>query len=741
MRYNKNMEYMRDYILNLMRKSAYRPMTMTELVQHFRIPRGKRDHFRDIIEQLTETGEIIIIKGKRYGLPKKMNLVVGRLHVHPDGFGFVTPEEGGEDLYIKTRGLNTAMHGDKVVVRLEPPRRGEKREGRIIRILERARRQVVGRFEKYSTYGYVTPHDPHLTSDIYIPIKSSLDARTDQMVVAEIVNYTSRNRNPEGRIVEILGPAEDKGVDEAVVIRHHQLPHEFSQRTLREAGGVLQKVEEAEIRKRWDLRGIFTVTIDGETAQDFDDAISIELSGKNTFNLWVHIADVSHYVRPGTSMDAEARERGTSVYFPGMVLPMLPEELSVGICSLNPGVDRLAFSVFMEIDRLGQVIRYDFMETAVKSDARMTYTQVRDILKGESPPQGMPDDHLEKFRLMEELAEKIRSVRMRKGSIDFDLPEAEIILDLRGRIQDIYRSERNVAHRIIEEFMLLANRTVASYMARLKLPFIYRVHEEPGTEKMDFFRGFVANFGYHLPEGKLKPTILSQLVSDIAGRKEGRLINNLLLRSLKQARYSEVNTGHFGLAFENYTHFTSPIRRYPDLTIHRLLKTILKQGRYDPKMEATLKESLPSLADHCSERERVAMEAEREIVQIKKIRFMKEKVGEEFDGFITGVTTFGIFVELCEFMVEGLVHVSSMGDDYYVFDEEAQALTGEHTRRSFRVGDEVRVRVENVSLERRRIDFALISKGVEAEEKATRSGRGRVYSYGPGGRKSRRIKR
>ncbi len=723
---------MREYILNLMRKSAYRPMTLKDLIQHFDIPRGKRDNFREVLEELTAAGEIILIKGKRYGLPTKMNLAVGRLAVHPDGFGFVTPEEGGSDVFVKGRELNTAMHGDKVVVRLEAGGRDGKSEGRVIRILERARDRIVGRFEKFSAYGYLTPYDPRLTTDIYIPIKNSLGAETGQMAVAEIVNWASRNRTPEGRIVEILGTAEDPGVDEAVVIRQYGLPHEFHQRTRREAREVPHAVEEHDAKKRMDLRHLFTVTIDGETAKDFDDAVSIELSPKKTYHLWVHIADVSHYVRPGTALDEEARERGTSVYFPGMVLPMLPEQLSNGICSLNPKVDRLAFTVFMELDRAGQVIRYDFFESVIESRGRMTYTQVRDILRGEAEPlRGLPPEAGEKFRLMHEAAGKLRAQRMRKGSIDFDLPEAEIILDLRGRIQDVLRSERNEAHRLIEEFMLAANRTVAAYVSRLELPFVYRIHDEPDQEKMDFFRRFVGNFGYWLPEGKAKPGDLSRLVADLEGKTEAKLINSLLLRSMKQARYAAENAGHFGLAFEDYTHFTSPIRRYPDLIVHRLLKEILRQGAHVPAADRA-DGDLARLAGHCSERERVAMEAEREIVQLKKIRFIKDKVGEEFDGFVTGATSFGFFVELAEFMVEGLVHVSSLADDYYVFDQETQSLVGEHNRRAFRVGDAVRVRVENVSLERRRVDFALISSsggtapaGVKRPPKPSSSAKGR----------------
>jgi ribonuclease R len=738
------MKYLREYILNLMRKSAYRPMTLKELVQHFDIPRRDRESFTDVINELTQRGEIILISQNRYGLPRKMGLKVGRLSVHPDGFGFVAPEEGGEDVFIKTKELNTAMHGDRVVARVEHALRGQRQEGRVIQILERARTQVVGRFERFSAYGYVTPYDPRLTSDIYVPARASLDAETGQMVVAEITSWSSRNRTPEGRVVEVLGSPEDPGVDEAVVARHYRLPAVFSPETREAARGVPQEVRPKDRQGRVDLRDLFTVTIDGETARDFDDAVSLELSSKKTWHLWVHVADVGHYVLPGSPLDRDARERGTSVYFPGTVIPMLPEELSNGICSLNPRVERLAVTVFMEIDRAGHVLRSDFLETVIRSDARLTYGQVRDVVEGrEEPPEGLPDDTPLRLRRMAELAEVLRQARLRRGSIDFDLPEAEILLDLRGRITDIIRAERNLAHRLIEEFMLAANRTVAAYMRRMELPFLYRVHDEPEEEKMELFRRFAAGFGYLLPEGRVRPVDLSRLMQEVEGKPEAKAVNNLLLRSMKQAVYSPECTGHFGLAFDDYAQFTSPIRRYPDLVCHRLVKAVIRQGSCPAALQAEMEATLPALAEQCSASERTAMEAEREIVLLKKIRFMKDRVGEEFRGFITGVASFGIFVEPVEVMVEGLVHVSSLGDDYYLFDEETQSLVGQHTRRTFRVGDAVTIRVARVDQERRQIDFQLLaddgapSRPAARKVRERRSG-GRNGTPAPAGGKPRR---
>jgi ribonuclease R len=708
------MEYLKDHLLSLMRKSAYRPMTLKELISRFDVPREKRNEFKTLIKELSESGEVVRVKGKRYGLAKKMNLLTGTLSSHPEGFGFVTPEQPGDrkdgDIFIKARNMGSAMHGDQVLVRIEHSGRGRSPEGSIIRILRRAHTTVIGKLERFPGYGYVLPSDHRITQDIYIPLRSLGDAENNEMVAAEIVVYPSRKRNPEGKIIETLGQSGDPGVAEEVIIHKYELPHSFSRKTRQEVARIPQEIPPGDLKGRLDLRDKLTVTIDGVNAKDFDDAITIELSPKSTYLLWVHVADVSHYVAPDSSLDGEAFERGTSAYFPGRVVPMLPEELSNGICSLNPDEDRLTMTVFMECSQQGKILRHDFFKTVIRSKARLTYRQVAQALtdeaEGELPElPGLP----EALGLMKELSHKMQAVRQKRGSIDFDLPEAEILLDLMGNIRDICRAERNVAHRIIEEFMIAANETVAGYFHWLKVPGLYRIHEKPDVDSLASVSEFAAGFGHRFPATRtLQPKALSDFLSSLQGLPEERILNQVLLRSMKQAVYSMENQGHFGLASPTYTHFTSPIRRYPDLVVHRLLHELLQRGRFSPRREEELIQTLPGVAEHSSARERVAMEAEREIVSLKKAEFMEDKTGEIFEGFITSVAPFGFFVELKDFLVDGLVHVSTLGDDYYSFVEEKRALVGEHTKKIFRLGDPVKVKLEKVDLDKRRIDFLLI---------------------------------
>jgi ribonuclease R len=617
------------------------------------------------------------------------------------------------------------MHGDLVLARLDSSARGQSPEGSIVRILKRAHTTVVGRLERFPGYGYVIPADHRLTRDIYIPLRNMGDTENNQMVVAEIVTYPSRKRNPEGKIVEVLGADRDPGVAEEVIVHQHDLPHTFLKKTRQEVSRIPTAVAPRHIKGRLDLRKKLTVTIDGESARDFDDAVSIELSPKSTYLLWVHVADVSHYVAEGSSLDTEAFERGTSVYFPGRVLPMLPEELSNGICSLNPDEDRLALTVFMECSHQGKVIRHDFFETVIRSHARLTYQQVAQALEEDSE-EGLPPipDLLPALRLMRELALKIQSVRRKRGSIDFDLPEAEILLDLRGNITDICRAERNIAHRIIEEFMIAANETVAGYFHWLKVPAIYRVHEKPDADKLAAFAEFSSGFGHRFPSPHtIHPKIMGDFLASLHDLPEEKILTQVLLRSMKQAVYSMENSGHFGLASSTYTHFTSPIRRYPDLVIHRLLRELLRRGRFSPEREEELIQTLPDIAAHSSGRERVAVEAEREVVSLKKAEFMEDKIGEVFDGFITGVAPFGFFVEPRDYMVEGLVHVSRLEDDYYTYQEEQQALVGEHTKKIFRLGDQLKVRLDKVDREKRRIDFVLVPETGRPEKNRSEKSR------------------
>jgi len=520
--------------------------------------------------------------------------------------------------------------------------------------------------------------------------------------------YPTPARGSEGRPVKVLCRPDDPRSITDMIIEEYGLPRGFREDLLREARSIPQDVTRMDIKGRKDLRKINTVTIDGEMARDFDDAISIRSLPKGSILLLVHIADVSHYLPWDSPLDKEARVRGTSVYFPDRVIPMLPIELSNGICSLNPREDRLAVTIEMEFDKEGNRLRYDFYDSVINSNERMTYTSLKKILVDKDPSESRRYHYLlDDFRIMEELCLRLGAKRMQRGSLDFDLPEPEIVLDLRGEIKDILIAERNIAHRIIEEFMIAANETVACYMAMQKVPFIYRIHEEPDPDKMEELLDFLRGFGFQITKKRVHPKVLQKVLREVRDMPEERVINSMILRSMKQARYSAENHGHFGLASQCYTHFTSPIRRYPDLIAHRLLKE-LRKGHLSERRKGYLEGVLPEIAVHSSERERIADEAEREVVKLLKLRFMKDKVGEEYEGIITGVTSYGIFVQLKEIFVEGLVHISTLRDDYYRFNEGSHLLKGKYRKKVFRIGDEIRVRIDRVDIERRQIDFSLI---------------------------------
>ncbi len=704
---------LRAEVLALLRSKAAHPVSLRDLQHLLGVPPGGKRGLQALLRGLCESGELVRTRGKRFGVSAEMNLAPGRLQVHPDGYGFVVLDEKATgDVFVKPRELAGAMHGDRVLVRIEqeiPGGRGP--EGSIVRVLARARASVVGRIERTGEYAYLTPSDPRLTQDIFIPDGHVGEAQTGQMVVAEITAWPAARRPAEATVVEVLGADGAPGVAEEVIIRQFELPHRFPRRVLLDAETVPAEVGVPERSGRADLRGLLTVTIDGETARDFDDAISLELTPKGTWLLRVHIADVSHYVPEGGVMDREAFARGTSVYFPGRVLPMLPERLSNGICSLNPGVDRLAFTAVLELSPQGRVLGHDFLETVIHSDARLTYTQVARALEGGDSTGTLPDvaGLREMLRQARDLAEAIRAQRARRGSIDFDLPEEQILLDLQGSITTIVRSERNVAHRIIEEFMIAANEAVAGYFGWMKIPGIYRVHEPPAQEKLVAFAEFAAGFGHkiRLP---LEPSsrFLADFIETLRGRPEERVLSEVLLRSMKQAVYAADNIGHFGLASAAYTHFTSPIRRYPDLVAHRLLRDLVRRGRFTPARAEELEAALPEIAAHCSARERTATEAEREVVNLHKTEYLARRVGESAAGFITGVTHFGLFVQLADVPVEGLVHVSTLGDDYYKHREDLRALVGTNTGTTFRHGDAVTVKIAAVNTALRRADFVLV---------------------------------
>jgi ribonuclease R len=759
-----------DILDKLPRQSSH-SIALKDLLKSLKLSKSDRKELKKILRAMIRDGQIVRHRGGRYSLPhpyvgaradkiKAGNPpnppkadgqhslypyphVTGTLSAHPDGYGFVIPDTdtesalGGEtDIYISPRAIGDAMDGDRVRVQIQAIKANGRREGIITQILERAHHQVVGRFERGKGFGFVIPQNPKIHHDVYIAPELTLDAKEGDLVVAEFLAYPTPHRNPQGRIIRILGTAGDPGIDTEMIIEEFLLPRTFPEECLVAAEALPLRVDSSMIRHRRDLRSLKTVTIDGERARDFDDAISIEakpeaghfrLSAlkRARFRLWVHIADVAHYVGWDKALDLEARKRGNSVYFPDRVIPMLPEWLSNGVCSLNPHEDRLTLTVEMLFDGVGTRLGYEIYESVIRSQERMTYTQVKEILLGESPElQKRYAPLVEDFKAMEELCEILRKRRMERGSIDFDLPEPEIILDIQGQTTQILKEERNIAHRIIEEFMLAANETVAQHLTDLHIPMIYRVHEEPDPAKMMDLNALLEGFGLYVKEiGKVSPKTLQQILEQVRDRSEQRLIHTVLLRSMKQARYSSTHTGHFGLATDCYTHFTSPIRRYPDLVIHRLVKDVLRNGH---RAVASQKVSvLSEIARHSSERERIAMEAERKVVDIKKARFMADKIGEIYSGHISGVVPFGFFVELDEIFVEGLVPLASLQDDHYLYREAQHSLVGVRRRRTYRLGDPVRVKVEKVDLIRYQIDFSLADRPVSGQRPLDRRKPGR----------------
>jgi ribonuclease R len=719
------MDMAHDDLLDLIRSRVHHPATARELVQLLRIPREERVAFKRRLKALVAGGDLLQIRGNRFGLPEKMDLVVGRLTTNPGGFGFVVPEhaEAGErkDIYIAASNLTEAMHGDRVVARVE--RHTEKGlEGRIIRILERSQETLVGRFETDDAgLGYVVPFDRRVLTDVHVPTGQSSSAEPGEMVLVQITRWPTATRGPVGRVAEVLGHVDEPGVDTRIIIRKFNIPDEHSDEAVEEARRIGATLRERDIRGRTDFRGVTTVTIDGEHARDFDDAITIERLPNGHYWLGVHIADVSHYVREGSALDEEAYDRGTSVYFTERAVHMFPSELATGLCSLNPRVDRLVQSCLMEVDRRGNVVRYEMHDGVINSDARMTYTAVNAILTDRD------EAAIEQYRELVPMFEQMRELfvilnqrRRRRGSIDFDLPEAQVILTDEGQIEAIIASERNVAHRIIEEFMLLANETVATHLVAHDVPALHRVHEAPDVKKVEDFEIFITTLGYSLAATghAVRPKHFQKLIDRMRGTPEERPIAALMLRTMQKARYDAESLGHFGLAAEHYTHFTSPIRRYPDLVVHRMLRESRKGPIADARREE-LADDLPETARHTSEMERRADEAERELLQWKKVRFMADKVGDEYEGFVTGVAPYGLFIELIEHYVEGLVHVSSMADDYYRFVEQQHILRGENTKKIYRLGDRVRVQVVRVDMERRQVDLGLVEilEAVRREER------------------------
>ncbi len=693
----------------------------TFLLHEFGGRHAKRE-LKNMLDDMSEDGELVRLKGNSYSLPGKMKSTRGRISVHRDGYGFVTPDDGGEDIFIPSKFLKDALHGDLVEASSSPSRMGgNKLDGRVLAVLERATTRVVGRYEETRRGAIVISDDQRLNLVIAIPVKGRGTAEDGHQVVAELTSYPIGGRPAEGKVVEVLGWPNDPDVEVQSVIRRFDLPHIFAPDALAEAEGIPETVSPADLKGRTDLRTMPTVTIDGETARDFDDAVSLRREG-DKFRLWVSIADVSHYVKKDSPLDREAYLRGTSVYFPDRCIPMLPERLSNGICSLNPHLDRLTMTAEMLFDRNGIMQESTFYPSIIKSAARLTYTIVKQIIVDEDAE--LADKYRPvspMLREMKELALILMAMRKKRGSIDFDLPEPEIIIGLTGLTEGIIRAERNLAHQLIEEFMLAANEAVSRHITARGIPFLYRVHENPDPVKLRTFQEFVHGFGYEfsLVDEKVRPSELQRLLAQADGRPEERMVNYALLRCMKQARYAADNVGHFGLASDCYCHFTSPIRRYPDLVVHRILRAALllaplpdaspqgDGGKRAFRQLAIATERLGEVAEHTSKRERVAMEAERDVVEMKKLQYMQQHVGEQFDGYITGVTNFGFFVELEELFVEGLVHLSTLSDDLYSYAEKQHSLIGRRSGTVFRIGDAARVTVVSVSPGTRRIEFVL----------------------------------
>lgn len=698
----------KELLLKLFEEKSYVPMKLKELAVFLDIPKSGRDDLKEVLDGLLEEGKIGVSKKGKYGKARDFARV-GMFTGHARGFGFVTVEGFEQDIFIPGEKTAGAMNGDKVQVAVEENHtKGRRPEGFIVQILERANKTVIGYYQKNKSYGFVLPDNQKLNQDIFIPQGKDMGAVTGHKVVAKITDYGGERKKPEGIITEIIGHVNDPGTDIVSIIKAYDLPEEFPQEVMRQAALMPGEVDEREMAGRLDLRELPTVTIDGEDAKDLDDAITISKEGADHYTLGVHIADVTHYVREGMPLDEEALKRGTSVYLADRVIPMLPHKLSNGICSLNEGEDRLALSCIMEIDDRGNVLGHRVAETVIRVDRRMTYKAV-DAIVTDRDEAVMEEyrDFTAMFHLMKELADIVRAKRRQRGSIDFDFPESKIVLDEKGRPTEIKPYERNAATRIIEDFMLMANETIAENYFWQELPFVYRTHDYPDPEKMKRLGTFINNFGYSIKtqNGEVHPKEIQKLLDKIEGSDEEALISRLTLRSMRQARYSAVCTGHYGLAANYYTHFTSPIRRYPDLQIHRIIKENLKTGLTQKRI-SHYDRILPQVCTRCSAMERRADEAERETDKLKKCQYMSRRVGEVFEGAISGVTNWGLYVELPN-TVEGLVHISELSGDYFVFDEERMELAGERTGIRFKLGQKVSVRVKGCDKLTKTIDFVL----------------------------------
>ncbi len=696
-------------ILDLMEADFYVPMKEKELAVMLQVTKEDRPELNRILNELLAEGKLSITKKGKFVKAKNADKeLVGTFISHPKGFGFVEIDGREEDLYIPENYVNGAFHKDTVRVALLSGHSGKRQEAQVIEVVARGMKRIVGMYEKSNkNYGFVVPDNTKITGDIFVPAERSKGAVSGHKVVCEITDYGKNNRKPEGKIVEIIGHANDPGVDIMSIVKGYELPVEFSEKIMRQVERVSDEVSEADMSGRRDLRDVQMVTIDGEDAKDLDDAVSLTVED-GLYQLGVHIADVTNYVQENSALDWEAKERGTSVYLVDRVIPMLPHKLSNGICSLNAGENRLALSCLMTIDQKGEVINHELVESVIKVDRRMSYTSVKKILEDNDEAERKEYEALvPMFERMRELADILRKRRKKRGSIDFDFPETKIILDSEGHPVDIKPYDRNVATKIIEDFMLIANETVAQHFYWLELPFVYRTHDTPDPEKIAKLGTFIRNFGYSLKsqQEEVHPKELQKLLANAEDTLEEALICRLTLRSMKQAKYTIDCTGHFGLACQYYCHFTSPIRRYPDLQIHRIIKEQLR-GKLNEKRITHYNEILPHVTKHSSEMERRADEAERETDKLKKVEYMEERIGSIYEGVISSITAWGIYVELPN-TIEGMIHVSMLSGDYFYYDEASYEMVGQATDIRYKLGQKLTVKVNAVDRISRNIDFVL----------------------------------
>lgn len=709
----------KERILAYMESEGYVPIKRRDMRAMLSVPQEDREKFENLINELIAEGRVFETKKGKLASPKDLQMATGTFIGHARGFGFVTPDAGGEDIFIPASETMGAMQKDRVLYKvLHKAEKGKKADGVIVRILERGQQRIVGTFEAGSKgYGFVVADDKKIAKDIFISRENTKGAVTGHKVVVEITDYGEDRRNPEGKVIEILGHINDPGVDILSVIRRYELAVEFPEEVYAEIEHLGIEVAEADKKGREDLRDLLTITIDGADAKDLDDAVSLKRLGNGNFELGVHIADVSHYVRENTALDKEAYARGTSVYLVDRVIPMLPHKLSNGICSLNPHVDRLAPSCLMEVNGRGEVVSHRILESVINSDYRMTYTAVREILEDGAP--ALLEQYAEILPMLEDM-EEMRQIlgekRRKRGSVNFDLPESKIILDENGKPIDIKPYEKSIATNMIEEFMLVCNETIAENSFWQEMPFMYRSHQEPDEDKLEKMEQFLRGFGYYLrkKDGEIHPRELQKVLQKAEETDEERIITRMVLRSMMQARYTAENGGHFGLAAKYYCHFTSPIRRYPDLEIHRMIKKML-HGELDEKASAYYRRKMPDWAKHCSKQERVAEDAERDTDALKKVEFMEDKVGQIYEGIISGVTNWGIYVELPN-TIEGMVALSQMDDDYYEFDEKKMLVFGKRTKKSYRLGDKVVVSVAKVDRMMGTIDFVFEEENEDFQE-------------------------